>query len=235
MPIKPAKRMYKCTDGTLIQKSDQIANCITRDQNKFSSFGVLPATVTAFRALIADFELKITDDEAVGEQTTATANKDALRKEIENRLRTTRGLMQDIYKGVGKYRKFGFDDFTRMPDNDFIRMAKRVHRISVQLQTEIVDDKPVIVDLINDLETFIGQFDTALDTVADKKNERDIATQNRVLAGNSVYAELVRLCDIGKTLFQDSDEAKYNDYVLNLYIGPVPAEDTTPDNNSGGA
>lgn len=76
---------------------------------------------------------------------------------------------------------------------------------------------------------------TATKGIGFSRSFRVIATQNRVLAGNSVYAELVRLCDIGKTLFQDSDEAKYNDYVLNLYIGPVPAEDTTPDNNSGGA
>ncbi|HJT72833.1 MAG TPA: hypothetical protein VJ720_02420 [Chitinophaga sp.] len=233
MPIKPAKRTYKCTDGTLIQKSGQIANCITRDQAQFSSFGVLPATVTAFRVLIADFELKITDDEAVGEQTTATATKGALRKGIENDLRTTRGIVQDVYKGAGKYRKFGFDDFTKLGDNDFIRMAKRVQRVLAQVQTEIVDDKPIVADLINSLDTLIEQFDTALDTVADKKNERDIATQNRVLAGNSVYAELVRLCDIGKTIFQDNNEAKYNDFVLNLYMGPVPAEDTDNPGNTG--
>lgn len=234
MPIKPARRMYKCTDGTLIQKSSQIANCITRDQNQFSSFGILPATVTAFRALIATFELKITDDEAVGEQTTATANKEALRGELETLLRTTRGAMQDIYKGVGKYRKFGFDDFIKMADNDFIRMAKRVLRVLNELQAEITDDKPIVVSLLNDLETLIGQFDTALDTVADKKNERDIATQSRILAGNSVYAELVRLCDIGKTIFQDSDEAKYNDFILNLYMGPVPAQNINTSGNTGG-
>lgn len=226
MALKSVRRIYPCTDGTLIQKASQIANCVTRDQNSFSGFGVLPATVTAFRALLTAFDTKVTDDESLGDQTTATAQKDSIRKQLEHQLRLTRGIAQDVYKGMGKYRKFGFEDFNKMPDNDFLRMAKRVQRVCVELQGEVVDDRPVIVDIINDLETLTGEFDTALDTVADKKNDRDIKTQDRIISGNRLFTELTRLCNIGKTIFQDTDAAKYNDFILNLQPAVASAKIT---------
>ena len=230
MALKPAKRNYNCTDGVLKQKSDQIAECITRDILLFNGFGVTAATVTAFKALITVFDEKITDDEALGDQTTATAEKNAARKKLEDALRVIRGMAQDFYKGEGLYRKFGFEDFTNVKDNDFSRICKRVYRLLTdpdnQMGSDMTDAYPSLPDLINELGNFSITFDTALDTIIDKRNDRDIATQDRIVAGNALYKELIRLADLGKTIFQDTNEALYNDYVLNLQ--PSPAEPPVP-------
>lgn len=230
MALKPTKRNYNCTDGALKQKSDQIADCITRDILSFNGFGVTAATVTAFKALVTTFDAKITDDEIIGDQTTATANKNIARKKLEDTLRVIRGMAQDFYKGEGLYRKFGFEDFTNVKDNEFSRVCKRVNRLLTDpdnpMGSDMTDAYPSLPDLINDLGNFSTTFDTALDTIIDKKNARDIATQDRIVAGNTLYKELIRLADLGKTIFQDTDEAHYNDYVLNLQ--PASAEPAEP-------
>ena len=41
------------------------------------------------------------------------------------------------------------------------------------------------------------------------------ATQERIRKGNVLYNEYVRISEIGKSLFVDNDEAKYNNYVIN--------------------
>lgn len=230
MALKPTRRDYGCSDATLKQKSDQVADCVTRDIASFNGFGVTTATVTTFKSLITAFDAKITDDEMIGDQTTATAAKNDARKHLENTLRIIRGMAQDFYKGQGLYRKFGFDNFTDATDNEFSRICKRIHRLLTDpddpIGSDMTDAYSSLPDQINELGSFSATFDTALDTIVDKRNDRDIATQDRIIAGNALYKELIRLADLGKTIFQDTDEARYNDYVLNLQ--PTPAEPPAP-------
>ena len=41
-----------------------------------------------------------------------------------------------------------------------------------------------------------------------------VKTQERVNDGNLLYGFVARYCEVGKIIWQDVDEAKYNDYVI---------------------
>jgi hypothetical protein len=51
-------------------------------------------------------------------------------------------------------------------------------------------------------------------TTYSRVSERDSATQNRAQKGNALYDKVVELCNVGKHIYEDTDEAKYNDYVI---------------------
>lgn len=212
--LKPARRNYNCSDADLKQTADHMAVSVTRDIADFVTYDVNAAAVTTFKNLITTFFNKTTDDESLGDQKTETDNKNTLRMELEELLRQIRTTAQLKYGGQGKYRKFGFDGFTRMSDNDLVRMIRRVQRVLSEVLDDMIVSYPFLNDRYIELVTKGDAFDVAVDKIIDKKNARDLATQERILAGNVVYTELFRLCTIGKALYQDTNEAKYNDYVL---------------------
>lgn len=221
MSLKPIRRNYNCSDANLKAAADQIANCATRDIADFAAYNVDVDAVAAFQATVTAFADKTTDDESLGDQKTETDNKNALRKDIEDTLRLIRTAAQLKYAGQGKYRKFGFDGFTELSDNGLVRMVRRVIRVLTELKTEMTPSFPSINDKLTSLTTKGNAFDDAVDQIIDKKNARDIATQDRIIAGNAVYAGLYKFCTIGKALYQDTNEAKYNDYVLG-FQGSIP-------------
>lgn len=227
MPLKPVRRTYGCSDATLQATADQIANCVTRDIADFAVYDIDAASVTTFKATITTFSDKTTDDESLGDQKMETDAKNTLRKELEDLLRLIRTAAQLKYGNSGKYRKFGFDRFTELSDNNLVRMIRRVIRVLTELQTEMTVSFPSVADKIAALTTKGNAFDEAVDAIIDKKNARDIATQARIIAGNAVYTELYRLTTIGKALYQDTNEAKYNDYVLG-FQGGTPGEPANP-------
>jgi len=58
---------------------------------------------------------------------------------------------------------------------------------------------------------------------------RDLQTQDRIIKGNLLWDEMGRLASIGRSLFEDTDEALYNDYVL---VGGAGAKKTGADVSS---
>ncbi|HLG34830.1 MAG TPA: hypothetical protein VI757_08125, partial [Bacteroidia bacterium] len=68
--------------------------------------------------------------------------------------------------------------------------------------------------ILGNLSTGITTTDTAITTKQQRVSERDAAVTERVTLGNTLYAELVKLADTGKHIWEDVNEAKYNDYVI---------------------
>ena len=44
---------------------------------------------------------------------------------------------------------------------------------------------------------------------------------NRILAANALYTELIDLCAVGKALYATTDACKYEDYVMTDTPAPV--------------
>ena len=76
------------------------------------------------------------------------------------------------------------------------------------------------------LLTAVNSFETEVDDQLDTINDRDIATEARVVKGNSVYAKLIKVANTGKNIWVTTNEAKHNDYVIydtpKTAVVPVP-------------
>jgi hypothetical protein len=171
------------------------------------------AQLTSFDALVSAFDNTTTDIELQGAVSVAVQVKDATVSAIHKAVRTIRSMAEQAYEGKGKYKTFGFEDMTRLSDNDLYRMVKRVVRVATSLQADLTL-QGLTANQLSDLTSLDNKLDTDIDTVHDAEEQRDLQTQDRIKKGNMLYKEMAKLASIGQSLFQDTDEAKYNDYVL---------------------
>jgi hypothetical protein len=206
-------RIYRMKDADLKQKSDHIADNVTRDIDDFVTRNVTAGTITTLRQMIATFDAAPTDEELETDINDATDAKGALAERLRVAIRKIRNMAEIQYNGRGQYNSFGFDDTANMSDNELYRLAKRVIRTSTRLADDLAIQGFTPAQLIA-LTNLAADFDASIDVQQNKIEDRTLAAQERITLGNILHAELVRLCGIGKSLYEDSDEAKYNDYVI---------------------
>lgn len=227
MSQKVVTRQYSMSDADLKQKADALADNIRRDEAAFATRKIGKETLSNFEKLIADFDATSTDEEMLGYAMVATAQKDELAEAVRRAVRPIRGMAETAFGTKGHYLVFGFDDMANMGDNDLCRMGKRVIRVCGQLKADM-EQQGLTDAQVAELSGLCEQLDKAIDNAAAKSEARDIETQQRINIGNVLYAEMMKLANVGKNLFEDSDEARYNDYVI---IGSQPA---AKDDKAGG-
>ncbi|MBD8081302.1 hypothetical protein [Chryseobacterium caseinilyticum] len=54
----------------------------------------------------------------------------------------------------------------------------------------------------------------AIDAQAKSVSDRDLATEDRIEALNRLYRLVTKYAGIGQDVFYETDEAKYNDYII---------------------
>ncbi len=213
MPKKVETRLYSMSDADLKQTADDVVTLVTRDLTDFNKRNVVNQTLADLNDLIVAFDNLRTDEELQGSVMDATQAKDVLAEQIRKTIRKFRNMAALQYDSKGKYNSFGFEDMANMSDNELYRLAKRVIRVATTLSAELANQGLVAQD-ISYLSTAVSLFDESIDAQHKAKEDRDLATEARVTQGNILWAEITRLCSIGKSIFEDEDEAKYSDYVL---------------------
>lgn len=213
MPQEIKTRLYSMADGDLKQVADGLAATLTRDLADLAARNVTTATISNLQALITAFDETTTDEELLGEVKTATETKNAIADDIKKAIRPIRNMAEIAYASKGKYSSFGFEEMANMSDADLYRLAKRVVRVGTKFMSDLSPQGLTPMQLAN-LGTLAINFDNAIDAIEDKIENRDVETQERVIKGNLLWAECSKLSSIGKSVYEDTNEAKYNDYLL---------------------
>lgn len=224
MPTKVETRLYSMADGELKQKADGLKTTITRDLADFATRNITATQVTAYQTIIDVFDNTTTDEELLGGVTVATGTKNTIADNTRKAIRAIRGMAETAYGGKGKYSIFGFEDLSKLTDADLYRLAKRVVRVGGKLFADLAAEGLTQAQLTA-LDALAKSFDTAIDAVGEAIETRDLETQDRIIKGNTLWQEMLRLAAIGKSLYEDTNEAKFNDYVL---IGGGAAPATPP-------
>jgi hypothetical protein len=113
----------------------------------------------------------------------------------------------------GEYRIFEFKDMAKLSDSDLNKLAKRVVRIGTTYLAQLASEG-LTQAMLTALTALSNSFDDAQDAQEVAIENRNLATQDRVEKGNTLYAEVARLCSIGRTLYAETNPAKYNDYII---------------------
>ncbi len=213
MPKQTATRQYAMADGDLKQLADALKTSINRDLPDFAARNITATQVTALQVLITTFDDTTTDEELLGLITDATITKDGIAESIRIAVRPIRNMAETAYGTTGKYNTFGFDGLSEVTDNDLYRLARRVVRVGTKLLTELTPQGLTAAKLTA-IGTLATSLDTAIDAIQDAIESRDLETQDRIIKGNALWTEMSRLASIGRSLYEDIDEARYNDYVL---------------------
>jgi len=227
MKKQPAVRNYKFSDAFLKQRCDDCSIAVTRDQTEFTPRGITAANNTAFLAQSVAFGEIPDDEELQGDVGTATENKDEAAELLRLKIRSVRTMAENKWgEGSARFRTYDFKDMARLPDDDLVKLGKRVSRVGnkqlVDLASEGLD-----AGFLTALDGLVADFDKKIDLVKSAEEDRDIATEDRIEAGNALYKVLVRFCNTGKDIWINRDEAKYNDYVI--YDTPSGGPEAPPD------
>jgi hypothetical protein len=77
--------------------------------------------------------------------------------------------------------------------------------------------------MLTAITTLCNEFEALIIDLKIKIGERDIIQEDRVEAGNTIYKTLIQYTTTGLSIWETSDVAKYNDYVVyNTVTGETP-------------
>jgi hypothetical protein len=227
MPKTTATRSYSMSDSDLKQTADDIAGSVSRDLADFATRKVTATNVTDLKNLATDFANHSTDEELLGEVMNATANKNAIVESVILAIKPIRNMAENVYGTGGKYRSFGFEGMIDMSAEDLYKLAKRVVRMGTKYLAELGAEGLTAAQLTA-LQTLANNLDAALDAIDDAVKNRDIETQDRIIKGNHLWDVISKLAGTGKSIYEDTNEAKYNDYVLTPSAGGSGSTPETP-------
>lgn len=226
MTKKVLIRLYHLADDKLKQISDAVSHWMNRDAVEMATRGVTALNITDFVQQSDDFGNIATDEELESDVTAAVETKDETAKQLRIKIRPVRSMAEIQYTTLkAKYRKFRFDGMDEMTDSELVKMAKRVERVGTLLLAELAA-QGLTAPILADIKATAIALDDQIDLVGDAVSDRDLATEDRIVNGNALYANLVKYANIGKSLWVDTDEAKYNDYVI--YDTPSGLAPVTP-------
>lgn len=223
MKKPPVVRLYNFSDATLVTKGKEKIAFMRRDVAAFTPFGVTVPLVTSLETAINVFSNTITDVEAVNNQTGVTAAKDAKADQLRVAIRTVMARAELKY-GVSsaKYKKFGTEALSQQSDSDLLISGKRVVRVGTEFLADLTPNG-LTAAMLTAIATLCNEFEFLIIDLKIKIGERDIMQEDRVEAGNTIYKTLIQYTTMGLSIWETTDVAKYNDYVVyNTVNGETP-------------
>ena len=231
MKKKEVVRDYNFSDGRLVTIVNEKIAYIRRDEAQFDSYGIKADMVDALERQTNEFSDTATDVELVSDQTDVTTAKDAKAARLQDALR---GVMSRVVLKYpvesAKYRKFGTEALSKQSDAELLVIAARVFRVGTEMLPEL-EEHGLTARMLDDVNDFRGELQQELVDMKLKIADRDIEQESRVEAGNAIYATLIKYTNTGQSIWEASNVAKYNDYVVYDTI-KENEEDEDPNNPS---
>lgn len=214
MKKEQVTRSFRIADPVLKQKADELIALIDRDLTEFTDRGYNPTKkteLTTARNMVDSFP---SDEQLEAIKIDLTEQKDAARKALERSMRSIFNAAENVFgQHSAKYKEFGNALISQQSDAELVRIAKIMSLTAEKYLTEL-SDEGLTADKINTLITQRDTLDIAIDSQAQGISDRDVATEGRVEALNKLYQLLTKYAGIGQDIFYETNEAKYNDYII---------------------
>lgn len=229
MKKKEVVRAYNFSDGKLVTTTNEKIAFIRRDAAEFIGYGITSVMVDELETQTNHFSETATDVELVGDQTEVTTAKDAIADKLQEVIRSVMSRVVLKYPvESAKYRKFGTEALSQQSDAELMVIAARVYRVGNLMLADLAANG-LTAGMLEDIKNQRGALEHELIDMKLKIADRDIEQENRVEAGNAIYATLIKYTNTGQSIWETSNVAKYNDYVVyNTPTGDAPTDPPTP-------
>lgn len=208
------KSEFNFSQAVLIQLTDSTISKATRDTAELTPQGVTPARLTALGTLNSDYLDMEDDEEWAGLLSEKVEEKNAALDVCETITRNIRRMAENIFGTQSPtYKRFGFDGINSLEEVQRIKAYYRILRRATAKAAELAPEGLTPAVLAN-FATACDDANAKYDAVQDTIDDRDLATEERIKAGNVIYREVVKICNTGKDYWFDKSESKYNDYVI---------------------
>lgn len=223
MPVV-ARRNYILSDSELTMFASNLVITMTRDSVEMAAKGVTAGDITALGAKGDELEVFPVDEIYRLDVTAAVEAKDAIRADLTLKIRDVVGMSTIKFgRDSTQTRKFRTKNMTTESDMVFLSTVRMAVLQATALLTDLT---PLGLTqlMIDDIEALGQDFENAMNDVFDAVEIRNDKTAERIEIGNELYALVTKYCEIGKIIWDDVDEAKYNDYIIYSYPAGVPGK-----------
>ena len=208
------KRNYTMIDAELSMFASDLCVRLTRDLSDVSVFGVQASSISALKAIGDAFEIFPSDDAYHADVMLATQNKNEIANQVRESIRNM-ALHVQLKWGASspQHRSLGDLAVSKFSDDVLLASAKK---ILGRMEGYLLDLASTGLTQANldDFDDLIDSYELALNNLSSAIELRDIKTKERVLLGNELYGLVVNYCEIGKRVYEKTDPAKYNDYII---------------------
>ncbi len=210
----PVQREYNMADADLAMLASNFVVFMNRDSVEFAARGVDAAAITAFETLGNAFEVFPPDEYYQAAVSGEVDLKNAARSNASNMIQSVSGFFEQKW-GTDDYhyKQLRIKGFHLMTDNNFLVTCRNVVTVATEYLASLTAIGLTQAD-IDALEAEAQLFEDKLNSIASKKAIRDDKTQERTQKGNELYSFATYYSKIGKLIWENVDEAKYNDYVI---------------------
>lgn len=214
MSTKEIKANFNFSQAYLITIAGQKRNFAERDLEDFTKFNVTAATIASIDALIEEAENYPDDIELEQLQKEAGEKEEAAGKALKNAIRDIMLRAENTYgANSAKYRRFDTKGLANLTETQLNKCAGTVIRVATEVLADLAP-KGLKIEEINALAVLKQQFKKAGEDHDDAIANRDIASEERTILHNKLYAMIVELCNTGQQVWANKSEAKYNDYII---------------------
>ncbi|MCX6152714.1 MAG: hypothetical protein NT007_00995 [Candidatus Kapabacteria bacterium] len=207
-------RNYNLSDSELCMFTSNLCDTMTRDLSDLAAFGITALAVTNLNTLGDAFEVFPPDDSLIGDVMIATQTKAAKLEAIKELIRSMAlRVAMKWGENSGQYRKLGITGMNNFSEDKLLVTARSVHTIMTGFLSDLASTG-LTTGLLTAFATANDDYEAARNAQNTAINERDNKTEERIAAGNALYAKVSNYCDVGKRVFASTNQAKYNDYVI---------------------
>lgn len=212
--MKAVKKKFSLSYPDLAMFASNLVVSMNRDATEFAVRGVDAAAITAFHDLGNAFEVFPSDTFYVGAIEIEVDAKNVLRDTVFKKIQYVSGFFEQKW-GIdsGQYRQLRIARLSSMSENDFLVAARSVVETATLYLADLTGIGLTQTD-IDELESEAQDFEDKLNAVAEKRMLRDDKARERALLANELYDYVAQYCAIGKLIWENVNEAKYNDYVI---------------------
>ena len=212
--MRAAERDYAMSNSELMFLVGDFVTFMNRDSTEFAGRGVDAAAITAFEALGNAFEVFPPDEYYSALVTAEVEAKNAARDESYNKVQSISGFFEQQW-GLGswQYKQLGIKGLSASSDDKFKSVCRNV--------VAVATDQLANLTAIGLTQAAIDALEAEAQIMEDKGHEikdkialRDSKTQERTEKGNELYSFVKQYSTVGKLIWENVDESKYNDYVI---------------------
>lgn len=212
--MNPTKKEYTLSNPELMFLAGDFVVFMNRDTTEFAVRGVDAIAITAFEALGNAFEVFPPDEYYSALVTAEVEAKNLYRASSYAMVQKISGFFEQQW-GLGswQYKQLGIKSMSISSDDKYKSACRNV----VAVATDQLANLTAIGLTQADIDTLDADAQSMEDEgheIKEKMALRDSKTQERTLKGNELYSFVKQYSTIGKLIWENVDEAKYNDYII---------------------
>lgn len=216
--MKEVKKDFSYSYDYLMFKVGDVVSYMNRDVTEFTARGVDQAEIDAFEAQGNAFEAYPPDSFYQIFVSDEVQLKKEARENCSLQARKIAGIIEQVYgKNSGVYKGLKYNNVSSAKDDSFITLMRLIAKVAETFLANL-SSSGLTQGMIDDLRAEAQIMEDKFHAIATKEAERDDATEERVNLANALNDNLSKYCQIGKSIWEDVSESKYNDYVINPSI-----------------